>query len=36
MSLFDLPDESKELFALAKEFANKELWPRARHHDETA
>jgi len=33
--LFDLPDDSKELFALAKEFANRELWPRARHYDET-
>ena len=35
MSLFDLPSESKELFALAKDFANRELWPLARHHDET-
>jgi acyl-CoA dehydrogenase len=36
MALFDLPDDSKELFALAKDFAVRELWPRARHHDETA
>lgn len=36
MSLFDLPDDLKELFSLAKEFSNKELWPRARHFDETA
>ncbi|MCA9730000.1 MAG: acyl-CoA dehydrogenase family protein [Candidatus Eisenbacteria bacterium] len=32
---FELTDEQKELQRLAREFAQKEIAPQARHHDET-
>ena len=32
---FDLTEEQRELQRLAREFAQKEIAPRARHHDET-
>ena len=36
MSMFELSSERKELFEMAKDFANKELWPHARELDESA
>ncbi len=34
--MFELSTEQNELFAMAKDFADKEVWPRARQWDETA
>ena len=36
MGMFELSDESRALFEMAKDFASKELWPSARELDETA
>ena len=36
MSLYELDQDNQDLFKLAKEFAVKELWPKAKHWDETA
>ena len=36
VTMFDLNDDLKQMFELAKEFANKEVWPKARHLDEHA
>jgi acyl-CoA dehydrogenase len=36
MSLFKLSDEFQALYDLALDFANKEVWPKARELDETA
>ena len=34
--MFELNDTQKQLFEMAKDFANKEVWPQARKLDETA
>ncbi len=34
--MFDLDDDLKQMFELAKDFANKEVWPKARHLDDHA
>ena len=36
MSMFKLTDENQALFELARDFANKEVWPKARELDESA
>ena len=36
MSMFTLSEEHQALFELARDFANKEVWPKARELDETA
>ncbi|NBO38766.1 acyl-CoA dehydrogenase [bacterium] len=36
MSMFKLNEENQALFDLARDFANKEVWPKARELDETA
>jgi len=34
--MFELNDDLRQMFELAKEFANKEVWPKARHLDDHA
>ncbi len=36
MAMFDLNETQKQLFDMAKDFANKEVWPKAKELDETA
>ncbi|NBW83532.1 acyl-CoA dehydrogenase, partial [bacterium] len=36
MTMFKLSDEFQALSELARDFANKEVWPKARELDETA
>ncbi|MEY2986908.1 MAG: hypothetical protein RJB13_429 [Pseudomonadota bacterium] len=36
MSMFKLSEENQALFELARDFSNKEVWPKARELDETA
>ncbi len=36
MISFDLDNEQKQIFEMAKEFSNKEVWPKAREWDETS
>ncbi|KAB8030820.1 acyl-CoA dehydrogenase family protein [Fluviispira multicolorata] len=36
MAMFDLNETQKQLFEMAKDFSNKEVWPKARELDETA
>ncbi|MBX9703559.1 MAG: acyl-CoA dehydrogenase family protein [Silvanigrellaceae bacterium] len=36
MGLFELDQTQKQLFEMAKDFANKEVWPKAKELDETA
>lgn len=35
MAMFDLSDERRALYDMAKDFSNKELWPKARELDES-
>lgn len=36
MTMFELTDEQRALYDMARDFANKEAWPKARELDETA
>ena len=36
MAMFDLNETQKQLFEMAKDFSNKEVWPKAKELDETA
>jgi acyl-CoA dehydrogenase len=36
MGMFELNETQKQLFEMAKDFSHKEVWPKARHLDETA
>jgi acyl-CoA dehydrogenase len=36
MSMFELSTERREIYELAKDFSNREIWPKARELDETA